>query len=197
MLPALLTAHPVKRTAPGGESRPRRRKGSRDMLRRALYDGRMRARHRLLRTRLRTYVLGADLATLVTAPVVYSVVLPFFLLDAWVSAYQAICFRAWRIRRVRRGRYIRIDRHKLAYLNGFEKLNCLFCSYANGVIAYVREVAARTEQYWCPIRHARRVRAPHERYARFAAYGDAPSYRKALRRGRESLGEPPDELAHE
>jgi hypothetical protein len=41
------------------------------------------------------YLLGGDIATLLTAPLIYSVLLPFVLLDAWVTAYQAICFRAW------------------------------------------------------------------------------------------------------
>ena len=80
-----------------------------------------------------------------------------------------------------------IDRHRLAYLNGLEKLNCLYCSYANGVIAYVRDIAARTEQYWCPIRHARRVRHPHERYESFAAYGDAAGFRRTLPSQRAAL----------
>ena len=103
---------------------------------------------------------------------------PFLLLDAWVAVYQALCFRAWGIRRVRRRPYFVVDRHKLAYLNGIEKVNGLFCSYANGLIAYVREVAARTEQYWCPIKHARAWRDPHSRYGTFVDYGDAEGYRR-------------------
>ena len=66
-----------------------------------------------------------------------------------------------------------IDRHRLAYLNAIEKANCVYCGYANGLLAYVREVTARTEQYWCPIRHARPIRAPHRHYQRFFDYGDA------------------------
>jgi hypothetical protein len=143
-------------------------------------DAGVRAAHRRQRTGLLRYVLSGDLATLVTAPITYSVFVPFVLLDFWISVYQAICFRAWNIGRVRRRDYFAIDRHKLAYLNGIEKLNCLFCSYANGLIAYVREIAARTEAYWCPIRHARRVRDTHERYAAFAAYGDPRAYRERL-----------------
>jgi hypothetical protein len=86
--------------------------------------------------------------------------------------------RQWHFRA--RWRYFAIDRHKLAYLNGIEKVSCTFCSYANGLIAYVREVAARTEQYWCPIQHARVVPAPHQRYQVFLDYGDAHGYRKDL-----------------
>ncbi|MBY0493403.1 MAG: hypothetical protein K2Y23_04255 [Cyanobacteria bacterium] len=140
----------------------------------------MRADHRRLRTGLWRYITRGGVTTLLSAPVIYSTIVPFVILDAWVSIYQAICFRAWALRRVRRRHYFVLDRHKLAYLNGLEKVNCLYCSYANGLIAYVREVAARTEQYWCPIRHARRVREPHGRYQAFAPYGDPVAYRADL-----------------
>ena len=139
------------------------------------------------RVSLWRYALGGDIATVLTAPLIYSVLLPFVMLDAWVTAYQAICFRAWGIRRVRRRDYFAIDRHKLAYLNAIERINCLYCSYANGVIGYVREIAARTEQYWCPIRHSRRVRHAHGRYGNFAAYGDSRQYRDRLPLFRASL----------
>jgi hypothetical protein len=48
------------------------------------------------------------------------------------------------------------------------------------LIGYVREIASRTEQYWCPIKHARRVIGTHSRYALFEDYGDAEGYRKWL-----------------
>jgi hypothetical protein len=57
-----------------------------------------------------------------------------------------------------------IDRHRLGYLNPVQKLNCVFCGYGNGVIAYAREITARTEQYWCPIKHALKVKGSHDRY---------------------------------
>jgi hypothetical protein len=150
-------------------------------------DPAVRVDHRRLRTGLWRYLAQGDVATLVTSPLIYSTVLPFALLDLWVTAYQAVCFRAWGLRLVRRRDYFAIDRHQLAYLNGLEKLNCLLCSYATGTIAYVREVAARTEQYWCPIRHARRVRHPHGRYAAFTAYGDGRGYRAGLTSLRSAL----------
>jgi hypothetical protein len=102
-------------------------------------------------------------------------------------ALQQVCFRAWGVARVPRSGYLVIDRHRLAYLNGIEKLNCVFCGYANGLLAYVREVAARTELYWCPIRHGRLVRSPHARYRHFTRYGDARAYRLGLPRLRETL----------
>lgn len=127
-----------------------------------------------------SYVLRGDLRTLLTAPVIYSLAVPIALLDLWVMVFQAVCFRAWRIQPVRRWDYFAIDRHRLPYLNAIEKMNCFYCSYANGVFAYVQEVAARTEQYWCPIRHARALRGTHARYPAFAPYGDAAAYHRRL-----------------
>jgi hypothetical protein len=155
--------------------------------RRAQRDPAVRADHRRHRTGLWRYSASGDVATLATAPVIYSMIVPFLILDAWVSIFHAICFRAWAVQRVPRRDYFVLDRHKLAYLNGLEKANCLFCSYANGVIGYVREVASRTEQYWCPIRHARRIREPHGRYQAFAAYGDPAAYRAGLGPLRDAL----------
>lgn len=161
-----------------GLAHPRR--DVRTLRRQAQTHAGVRAAQRRGRTGLWRYVISGDLATVVTAPLIYSVFLPFALLDFWVTAYQAVCFRAWGIGLVRRRDYFAIDRHKLAYLNAIEKFNCLFCSYTNGLIGYVREIASRTEAYWCPIRHARRVRGVHERYPSFAPYGDPPAYRERL-----------------
>lgn len=133
------------------------------------------------------YIREGSLGNLATAPVIYSLIVPLVVLDLWVTVYQWACFPIYGIARVPRSSYFAIDRHTLAYLNGIEKLNCTFCSYANGVIAYVREVAARTEQYWCPIKHARRVGSAHRRYRSFFDYGDARSYRRHLPAMRRSL----------
>ncbi len=159
---------------------------------RVSFEQEVRAAHRQVREGLLRFLRQSRLLSVVTAPVVYGLVVPIALLDVWVSVYQAICFRAYGIGRVRRSAYIVVDRHHLAYLNGIEKLNCVYCGYATGVFAYVREVAARTEQYWCPIRHARRVQAPHGHYHRFIDYGDAQGYRsRVLPLRRELEDEPP------
>jgi hypothetical protein len=130
---------------------------------RVWFDRELREAHRRLRQSIPAYILEGNLFSLLTAPVIYSLLLPLVMLDVWVTLYQLICFPIYRIARVPRRRYFAIDRHKLAYLNGIEKVNCTFCSYANGLIAYVREVAARTEQYWCPIKHAHTIPVPHSR----------------------------------
>jgi hypothetical protein len=149
------------------------------------------AEHRRLRQGVGRFLGRSSFATVATAPVIYSMIIPLALMDAWASLYQAVCFRAWRISRAPRSRYVVLDRGRLAYLNGVEAMNCVFCEYANGVVAYVREIASRTEQYWCPIKHALRVSDPHERYLGFLEYGDAEGYRARLNAFREALREPP------
>jgi hypothetical protein len=88
---------------------------------------------------------------------------------------------------VRRLDYIVHDRHKLAYLNIIEKANCAYCSYGNGVIAYASEIISRTEQYWCPVRHASRILNAHQRYTGFIPYGDAEGYQQGLQGKRDEL----------
>ncbi|MDR3374486.1 MAG: hypothetical protein P4L98_12230 [Ancalomicrobiaceae bacterium] len=149
------------------------------------------AGHKRLRTGIWRFLVGSSLRVSITAPVIYSLLVPFLLIDAWVSLYQAICFRAYRIPQVRRSDYVIFDRRHLAYLNGIEVVNCLFCGYANGVIGYVREVGSRTEQYWCPIKHALRVIDPPDRYRDFLEYGDAEGYRAKLTDFRTGLREKP------
>lgn len=144
---------------------------------------------KLFRTALARYLFNARLLTWVTAPVIYSLILPFALLDAWVWFYQRVCFPVYGITRVARADYIMFDRHKLGYLNALEKINCLYCSYGNGVLAYASEVAARTEAYWCPIKHARRRATYHRFYNEFAEYGDAKNYDSDLKESREAIRE--------
>jgi hypothetical protein len=140
------------------------------------------AKHRLLKARLLSYILGARPAMILTAPVIYALFIPVLLLDLFVAIYQTVCFPVYGIPRVRRRDYLAFDREHLAYLNVVEKLNCAYCAYANGVFAYVREVGSRTEQFWCPIKHARRVLGTHARYGSFVDYGDADAYRHDLER---------------
>ncbi len=148
---------------------------------------------RQYRTGLLRYVTRGNLAYLLTAPVIYGLVIPIALLDLSVTIYQQICFRVYGIDRVKRGDYIVIDRHHLAYLNALEKLNCVYCGYGNGVIAYAREIAGRTERFWCPIKHASRVADPHPHFEKFLEYGDAEAYRAWVEHYRRTKNRPEEE----
>ncbi|MDP2151729.1 hypothetical protein [Parvibaculum sp.] len=147
---------------------------------RAVFEEEILRRHRELQTRLSSYILHAKPLVVLTAPVIYSLIVPLVLLDICVSIYQAVCFPAYGIEKVKRSDYLIFDRGHLAYLNALEKLNCAYCSYANGLLAYVREIAGRTEAYWCPIKHAKKAIGAHEHYMGFAAFGDADAYRRKI-----------------
>ncbi len=142
---------------------------------------------RRFKTGLFKYILSANWRTALTAPVIYAVFFPMVLLDLSVTLYQHICFRAYGIPRVKRSDYFVYDRAHLAYLNVLEKINCAYCSYGNGLMAYAREIVARTEQYWCPIKHARKVLAAHPYYTGFVEFGDAQSYKDELEKLRTEL----------
>jgi len=158
--------------------------------RRNALAGRFLELQRRQRVGLWRYLRGARLAVLLTAPIIYSGWVAFLLLDLFVSVYQAVCFPIYGIPKVRRADYLVFDRGDLPYLNIIEKFNCFYCSYGNGVVAFAREVAARTEQYWCPIKHARRLHGAHERYPRFFEHGDAEAFRQGLERLRQQYGPP-------
>jgi hypothetical protein len=148
--------------------------------RRVVFEQEVRRIHRAIKTRASRYLIDANPLIVLTAPVIYSLIIPVVLVDLWAMAYQGICFPIYKIPKVRRRDYLVFDRHHLAYLNVIEKINCAYCSYCNGAIAFVREVASRTEVYWCPIKHARRVLGPHPHYQGFADFGDAEGFRAKL-----------------
>lgn len=154
---------------------------------RLVFEEELARRQKELKTSFWRYMRGARPLVVLTAPVIYSVIIAFVLLDIFVTVYQAICFPVYRIPKVRRADYIVLDRHRLEYLNWVEKLNCAYCSYANGLIAYAREIASRTEQYWCPIKHGKSLKGIHDRYVNFAEFGDVEAYRNELKALREKL----------
>lgn len=157
---------------------------------RVVFEAGMRARHRALRVGLGEFLRQTRPMVVLTAPVIYSLIVPFVLLDLFVTIYQRVCFPVYGIERVRRADFIRIDRHHLAYLNALQKLNCVYCGYANGLIGYVQEVAGRTEAYWCPIKHAARIGAHHAYYAQFVDYGDGEGYQNGLAALRRRITQP-------
>ncbi|MFC2969291.1 hypothetical protein [Acidimangrovimonas pyrenivorans] len=156
---------------------------------RVVFEAEVRARHRAAREKLSSFLARTRPLVVLTAPVIYALIVPFALLDLFVVLYQAICFPVYGIPKVPRRDYVVIDRQSLAYLNGLQKLNCIYCGYANGVIAWVREVAARTEAYWCPIKHARRLAEPHRHYPHFVDFGDERAFQRRVEEQRAALRE--------
>ncbi len=150
------------------------------------------ARQKALKLGLRRYLIDSGVLTILTAPFIYAVAIPVFALDLVASLYQAVCFRVYGVSRVKRRDYVVFDRHRLPYLNLIQKVNCFYCSYANGVIGYVHEIASRTEQYWCPIKHAEGLSGTHRRYGDFLEYGDVGEYPQSLDEQRRRLREEGD-----
>jgi len=152
--------------------------------RKVVFEQNVRRWQKQYRTSLWGYIFQAPLLCILSAPLVYGMVVPLAFLDVCISVYQQVCFRIYRIPRVTRRDYLVVDRQHLAYLNPIEKLNCVYCGYANGLMAYCREITARTEQYWCPIKHARRTLDAHQHANHFLDYGDAEAWRTELNRVR-------------
>ena len=138
------------------------------------------ARHRKLAKSVYRTMLDSRLLIILTIPFIWLVLVPLVMLDLVIFIFQAVCFPIYGIPKVQRGDYIVLDRHQLAYLNLIEKINCLYCGYANGLLAYVAEMAGRVEQYWCPIKHALRLKTMHSRYSEFFDYGNAEDYRERV-----------------
>jgi len=136
--------------------------------------------HKKLATKIHNYIFNASYLNILTAPIIWFCIFPAFFMDGVVSFYQFICFKVYGIPKVKRNDFIVLDRQSLSYLNPIEKLNCVYCGYFNGLIAYVQEIAGRTEQYWCPIKHARKLGVMHKRYHKFFNYGDHKEYKDRL-----------------
>ena len=90
---------------------------------------------------------------LISTPFIWSVLVPLLFLDIVVEVYHHVCFSLYGLEIVDRKKYIKIDRHKLEYLSFLEKISCAYCGYANGLVNYTVEIGARTEEYWCGIKH--------------------------------------------
>lgn len=152
------------------------------------FEQSMKETHKRLKTNFFRWLVTYRPQNLITGPIIYSMIIPLLITDFFVTFYQLTCFPIYGIKKVRRSNYIVYDRQQLNYLNFIEKFHCTYCAYGNGMIAYVSEVIARTEQYFCPIKHARKILGTHSRYARFLEYGDAENYEQKLEEYRQALG---------
>lgn len=123
-------------------------------------------------------ISGATFRELLSIPFIYSMIVPVVFFDIFLFIYQQTAIRLYGIPLVRRKDYITYDRKELSYLNIFQKFNCLYCAYVNWFLSYAVEVAWRTEKYWCPIKHAKKMKSNHDWQAFFADYWDADSFKE-------------------
>ncbi len=145
-----------------------------------LFEKSVIAYHKTFRKTVFRFLREADFLNALTTPMIYSLIVPMVAMDITIAVYQFVCFPIYGIKKAPRGDFIAIDRHHLKYLNIIEKVNCSYCGYANGLAAWFREVSARTEEFWCPIKHARKLKNPHSKYSGFEDYGDAQGYRERM-----------------
>ena len=153
------------------------------------FERSVRDAHRKLKMNFFRWLVTNRPQNLITGPIIYGMVVPMLMLDLCVSFYQWVCFPIYGITRVRRSDYLVFDRRHLGYLNFIEKFHCTYCEYGNGLMSYMAEILARTEQYFCPIKHARKILGTHGRYKRFLDYGDAVDYEARLEAFRVALGQ--------
>jgi hypothetical protein len=139
------------------------------------------------------YLSSFPVAVIITIPFIWGMMIPALLVDISVTIYQSVCFPIYKIPKVKRKDYVVMDRYDLFYLDKVERVNCWYCEYFNGVIAYTREVAARTEQFWCPIKHSKALKDKHSRYDKFFDYGDFKKYREELDKRRADFSDLLDE----
>lgn len=151
------------------------------------FEHSIREAHGRLKTGIFHWLVTYRPQNLISGPVIYGMIIPLAILDLFVSFYQATCFPIYGVPKARRGDYIVFDRQKLEYLNFIEKFHCTYCAYGAGLIAYVGEIVSRTEQYFCPIKHAHKILGTHSRYARFLDYGEAADYESRLEAFRVAL----------
>lgn len=143
-----------------------------------VFNNDTRERNKIHKKSIFESIFTSTVMEILSAPFIYAMIFPSIILDIFITIYQHICFRLYWIPRVKRSDYIDYDRKKLDYLNALQKVNCLYCSYVNWLYAYAVEIAWRTERYWCPIKHAKKIKWGHEWESYFADYGDAEWFKK-------------------
>ncbi len=156
------------------------------------FEQSVRAAHRKLKKNFFRWLVTNRPQNLITGPIIYGMILPLLMLDLCVSFYQFTCFPIYGVTKVRRSDYIVFDRQHLDYLNFIEKFHCTYCAYGSGLMGYMAEILARTEQYFCPIKHAHKILGTHSHYNRFLDYGDAADYEARLEEFRVALGQSKD-----
>jgi hypothetical protein len=159
--------------------------------RRIEFENAVKLTHRKLKKNFFRWLVTNRPQNLITGPIIYGMIFPMLILDAFVSFYQASCFSIYGIVKVRRRDYIVLDRQHLEYLNFIEKFHCTYCAYGVGLTAYIAEIVSRTEQYFCPIKHAHKILGTHQRYLGFIEYGDSADYARRLEEYRVALGKAP------
>jgi len=117
---------------------------------------------------------------LLLMPLLWTLIIPLMVTDIWIEMYHRILFPLYKLPYVKRSDYIQImDRARLPYLNIIQKIYCMYCGYANGIVRYRVQIAGETEHYRCGIQHQKRKNFIVEEHQKdFAKYGDKNDFIK-------------------
>ncbi len=120
---------------------------------------------------------------MLSMPFIWAMIVPLVFLDITLYIYQQVVFYLYGLNYIDRSKYIKIDRHKLVYLRWFDKANCVYCGYGNGIMAYAAAIVAQTELYWCGIKHEKNPEfiAP-DHHSKFVEYNDKKGFIKKYRK---------------
>ena len=124
------------------------------------------------------YVVPKNIRHVMSIPFIYMMIVPSVLLDLFISLYNITALPLYHIPKVKRKEHFIYDRQFLSYLNVIQKVNCVYCSYVNGLFSFSSEIAARTERYWCPVKAAHRPKTYHYWYKDFADYGNPEEWHR-------------------
>ncbi len=140
----------------------------------------MKKRNRFYKKSVWDSIFSARVREVLSMPFIYMMIVPAIILDFFLFVYQNTALRLYKVPLVKRSEYIIFERKHLDYLNWIQKINCLYCSYINGLFSYAVEVAGRTEKYWCPIKYASRKKWWHDWEEYFADYGDPEKFKEVF-----------------
>jgi hypothetical protein len=132
------------------------------------------------------YKKNTPFMNLITMVPIWLPFIPTVFVDILFYLYMRICFPIYGLEMVKRSEYIQVlDRNKLKYLTWYEKLGCMYCGYMNGVLRWMKEVAGRTESYWCGIMHEKKPNfktQEHQTRQSFIAFNDKQSFEKEYKK---------------
>ena len=129
-----------------------------------------------------------ELSSILSIPFIWGMLIFFIIFDIGLEIYHQIGFRIFQLPLIDRKKYIKIDRHKLTYLSFPDKLRCMYCGYANGVLAYAVKITGDTEEYWCAIKHEKDndfVEPSHQKD--FVEFGDEAEFVNRFKSGKEII----------
>lgn len=102
--------------------------------------------------------------------IVYTVAPALFLLHGAMIFVRQTAFRIFGIPRVPFSDYLLLDRAQLRKLNLVQRVGCVYCEYANALIAWTKANINILEAYSCAIKHSAH-RKGQEHQDTFYPYG--------------------------